>query len=385
MECNNSSSDEQPTKVGIKATGAGGPAAQVCKCGSATHKRTNHSDCLLNKRDWVVKPKKKKEKRKNVEHNGFELIVALCCLFPNIETIEHVKEKTFQDCTNNGLEVRENDFDKYKKDVETRNDAKVQNYIKTFRLNYPFKGKVKNVYLEGKNLRTEKLIKLNEGIDRKKAKADVYVECVKKSTFNGETMLEQEWTGISVKQDKCCTKTNYSVEKILAELCGEEEGKNLIKEMTTLRRNILKKVGIDEKNYKQHQARGTNKANQLFYDSLEGTNPYWNSMRESLEKNLNTVAKVLVNNLFPTELPYKLYEFDGTKFEKLNVPASSIVEFVEHKHYYYKMAKGRLVRKAAAKMFYRLVVNEKTYRVEIRFKGNALSSSPQFQIHNDSI
>ena len=30
------------------------PAAQVCKCGSATHKRTNHSDCPLNKKKGGV-------------------------------------------------------------------------------------------------------------------------------------------------------------------------------------------------------------------------------------------------------------------------------------------------------------------------------------------
>ena len=382
MECNNSSSDEQPTKVGIKATGAGGPAAQVCKCGSATHKRTNHSDCPLNKRDWVVKPKKKKEKRKNVEHNGFELIVALCALDPALQTFEHILSASFKKYEERLRGCTKENFEKYKADTLARTESEVENYIKNFHMNFQstIKGDVKYVYLEGKNLRTEKLIKLNKGIDRKKAKADVYIECVEKSTFNGENKMY----GFSVKQDKSCTKTNYSVEKILVELCGEEEGKNLIKEMTTLRRNILKKVGIDEKNYKQHQRGGTNKANQLFYDSLEGTNPYWNSMRESLEKNLNTVAKVLVNNLFPTELPYKLYEFDGTKFENLNGTTSSIVEFVEHKHYYYKKKKGGLVRKAAAKMFYRLVVNEKTYRVEIRFKGNALSSSPQFQIHSTS-
>jgi hypothetical protein len=372
MECNNSSADEQPTKVGIKARATAKIAAYTSKL--------NLKELPDDKRYWVVKPEKKKKERKDVEHNGFELIFALCCLFPTIETMGHVKEKTFQDCTNNGLEVRENDFDKYKKDVETRNDAEVQNYIKNFRLNYPIKGKVKNVYLEGKNLRTPKLQNLNKGINRKKAKADVYVECVKKCSFNGKTMLLSKMYGFSVKQNKCCTKTNYSVEKILAELCGEEEGKNLIKEMTTLRRNILKNVGIDEKNYKQHRGRG-GKTNTTFYDSLEGTNPYWNSMRESLEKNLNTVAQVLAKYMFPTELRYPLYEFDGSKFEKLNVSASSIVNFIEHTPYYFDK-KGE--RRAAAKMFYKLVINEKTYRVEIRFKGDNWNGSPQFQIHNDS-
>ena len=85
--------------------------------------------------------------------------------------------------------------------------------------------------------------------------------------------------------------------------------------------------------------------------------------------------------MFPTELRYPLYEFDGSSFEKLNVSASSIVNFVEHDDYYFDKNGDR---RKAAKMFYKLVVNEKTYRVEIRFKGDNWNGSPQFQIHNDS-
>ena len=55
-------------------------------------------------------------------------------------------------------------------------------------------------------------------------------------------------------------------------------------------------------------------------------------------------------------------------------------EFYEHSQYYYD-EKNR--RRKAAKMFYKLVVNDKKYRIEIRFKGDAWSSSAQFQIHYD--
>lgn len=322
-----------------------------------------------------------KKKRKDVEHNGFELIFALCALDPALQTFEHILSASFKKYEERLRGCTKENFEKYKADTLARTESEVENYIKNFHMNFQstIKGDVKYVYLEGKNLRTEKLIKLNKGINKKKAKADIYVETISNRTHtrDGRDVTLMQIHGFSVKQNSCCTKSNYSVEKILAELVGGKEGKDFKKEMAMRRRDVLMKVGIDSKNLKQNR----DKANQSFYDSLEGTNPYWNALKEQLDKNIDTVAKVLVNNLFPTELPYKLYEFDGTKFEKLNVSASSIVEFVEHTPYYFDKKGGR---RAAAKMFYRLVVNEKTYRVEIRFKGNAWSSSPQFQIHSMS-
>ena len=48
------------------------------------------------------------------------------------------------------------------------------------------------------------MVKLNEGLNGKEAKSDVYLE-----------MMDETWVGISVKAQKNATKTNYSVEKIL--------------------------------------------------------------------------------------------------------------------------------------------------------------------------
>ena len=89
----------------------------------------------------------------------------------------------------------------------------------------------------------------------------------------------------------------------------------------------------------------------------------------------------LIQNLFPTNLPYKLYEFDGSKFEKMDVSSDDKTEFYEHSEYYYDDKKQR---RKAAKMFYKLVVNNKTYRIEIRFKGNAWAGAPQFQTHYEN-
>lgn len=324
-----------------------------------------------NKRYWVVAPEKKKIKnpRKSVEYNAFELIFAKCCLFTDLHTKSDILGTDFAECQQKGLKgcTKEN-FEKYQEDVEQRTDGEVQNYIKNFRLNIAgiITGTISTVYLEGKILSTEKLLKLNNGIDRKQAKADVYVE----DSF-------QNIYGFSVKQNMSCTKTNYSVEKILAELLDGDEREKLKKDMAMVRRDVLKNVGINNKNLKQNR----DKANKSFYDSLEGTNTYWNLVREKLAKNIKSIKKVLVRNMYSSDLAYPLYEFDGNTFEKLFTTENDNVEFVEYKDYYFDK-NGE--RRTAAKMFYRLVAKNKVYRVEIRFKGNAWSGSPQFQLHVES-
>jgi len=58
----------------------------------------------------------------------------------------------------------------------------------------------------------------------------------------------------------------------------------------------------------------------------------------------------------------------------------SVVTLEEHEPYYHT-TKGK--RRNAAKLFYRLSIQDKHYRVEIRWKGNIFASSPQFQIHEE--
>ncbi len=323
-----------------------------------------------NKRYWVVREnEKKKKKRKSVEYNAFELIFALCCLFANLHTKTDILNACFNQCKEKGLEgCTKETFEKYQEDVEQRTDSEVQNYIKNFRLNFAgiISATVDKVYLEGKILSTEKLQKLNNGINKKQAKADVYVED-----------SSQNFYGFSVKQNMFCTKTNYSVEKILSELLGGDEGKKLKKDMAMVRRDVLKNVDIDNKNLKQNR----DKANESFYDSLEGTNIYWKLVREKLANNVKSIEKVLIRSMFSSDLQYPLYEFDGRAFEKLFTTENDHIEFMEHKDYYFNKS-GK--RRKAAKMFYRLVVNSKVYRIEIRFKGNAWSGSPQFQLHVES-
>ena len=76
-----------------------------------------------------------------------------------------------------------------------------------------------------------------------------------------------------------------------------------------------------------------------------------------------------------------MYEFDGKNFYKLNENVDlSDVKFAECADYYLTKA-GK--ERETAKLFYKLLVGKKKYRVEIRWKGNVYNASPQFQIHDD--
>jgi len=305
--------------------------------------------------------------RKDVENNGFELIFALCACDSSIGNKSDIMDATFAKYNGKLLGCSEPDFEKYKKDVESRKPKVVDQYIRNFNSAFSdiVNDEVKHVYLEGKTLTTQKLKDLNKGFDTKQAKSDVYIE------------TDKEIIGFSIKQDKACTKTNFSVEKMLGELISDALlKKNFKKEISDKRKEVLKSHGIDNKNLKDNR----DKANEIFYDSLERTNLYWNALKEHIDNNIDAIKNELVRNLFPTNLPYKLYEFDGSTIEKLDVSSGDKTEFYEHEKYYYD-DKNR--RRKAAKMFYKLVVNGNKYRIEIRFKGNAWSGAPQFQTHYD--
>lgn len=85
--------------------------------------------------------------------------------------------------------------------------------------------------------------------------------------------------------------------------------------------------------------------------------------------------------MYSNDIGYNIYQFDGKEYILLNANQSiKNMSFKHHEPYFYNK-KG--LRRNAAKMFYQLIINNKTYRVEIRFKGNKFTSSVQFLVHND--
>jgi len=294
------------------------------------------------------------KKRKSVEYNGFELIFAMCAYDYSIKTKQDIMDRNCNVCSDSMLI-------QYKKDVESRKEKDVKKYIDRFRSTFPYiiTEPVTKVYLEGKTLTTQKLKDLNHGINIKLAKSDVYVE------------TQKEIIGFSIKQDKGCTKTNFSVEKMIYEIVQDKKVKL---DLSNARKLVLKSAGIDSKNLKQNR----DKANDLFYDSLEGTNIYWNMLRYHINENIDKLKDNILKNLYPSaSLSYKTFEFDGSTMETMFLEESETYLFESPELYFND--KGE--RRKAAKMFYKLIVNDKEYRIEIRFKGNAWSGSPQFQTH----
>ena len=314
-------------------------------------------------------PVKNKKCRKNVDYNAYELVFALGLCDSSLDTKVKIMDYSFEDASAKLKGCSEKSYKEYKNDVETRRPADIEKYLKNLHKNKSevISEEIENVYLEGKTLKTAELKTLNKNIDDKQAKADVYVK-LKSGTF----------IGFSIKQDDACTKTNFSVEKMLVELISDQmKKKEFKKEIADQRKQILKAHGIDNKNLKENREL----ANRLFYDSMEGTNAYWNALRNHIENKNTEIKHKLISNLFPVDLPYDLYEFGGDGFSKLNVSISDDnTSFKEHNPYYFD-DKG--TRRKTAKMFYKLVVNDKKYRVEVRFKGNAWAGAPQFLTHQD--
>ena len=336
--------------------------------------------------------------RQNTDFNFFELVFALCVLDKDstLKSKEDIFKIKFGDVNDKLIGCDETCFDRYMKDG-TKSAAKtsiVKNHINNMRDDFSDYvpggfNNVKCVYLEGKNLTTQKLKKLNEGIDTKKAKADVYVE-----TNDGIIV------GFSLKQDDQCTMANYSTEKMLGELFDDKKTRKDIQEkLKQARLEILKTNGITKENYKAirdevdpltKKKRKDNRINMLFYDSLEKTNAYWNALKHYIDENSERVSREIVDNLFPVDLKYNLYQFNGSEYMKMNVP-TTIGAFNDHVRFYYDKPTKKDIRegitddkrKSAAKMFYKLIVNGNHYRIEIRFKNPIITSAPQFQVHKD--
>ncbi len=307
--------------------------------------------------------------RSSVEFNGMELIIPILLKCEDVNC--------YQDLTVKLNHMRENsnlydsviilnnphDFDKYVEDIQKKEKIIVKsNYISNFKKNIINFNKfnpnnINCIYISGKINRHSKIEELNKNLKKIETKSDIYVEFV-----NGEIC------GISIKQSVDATKSNYSVHKIL--------GPEYDSVLTNTKKQFLNQNGITCFNKSERD-----KVNRLFY-SQNKNNLYWEQLREIFIYKNNEISKKLVELLYCSNINYDLYEYDGNAFEKINKNINEFnnVSFEEYKPYYLDK-KGK--ERNAAKMFYRLIVGEKIYRVEIRWKGNIYNSAPQFQIHNE--
>jgi len=313
----------------------------------------------------------KKLIRKNVEFNACEYVDAILlahkasflCNYKNTityETICTISEKWIQE-NNIIVQLKLNkfsDLQHYVADLLKKPDILKQR-IKTFNdLISTTTIKFENIvviYISGKKNLHEKINKLNKNIDNKHAKSDIYIE-----------YISGDFIGWSCKQSCNATKSNYSVHKIL--------GTTISKKL-----NIIKKEFLTSNGFPKFSKQDRDSVNKLFYPNKE--NLYWTQLRFEIANANQLIISVLLNCLHGANMPYNIYEFDGTSITNTkHVIDINNVSFEEYNSYY-MTSNGEF--RNAAKLFYRLCVDEKKYRVEIRWKGNIHNASPQFMIHNN--
>jgi hypothetical protein len=153
--------------------------------------------------------------------------------------------------------------------------------------------------------------------------------------------------------------------------------KDLDRELTKIRTTYL----IDH-GYLKHDKTKRDEVNKLFYpeNPEDPCNPYWKKLLTEIETNKEKIVTGIIEPMFCKEIPYPMYEYDGKHLICLNYNLLDLsqISLNHHLPYYYD-TKGEL--RTCAKLFFQLGVFEKKYRVEVRWKGNIHSASPQFQVH----
>ena len=313
----------------------------------------------------------KKLIRKNVEFNACEYVDAILLAFKAsfLSNYEHamtyeiicaISEKWIQE-RNIISQLKFNNFSDlqhYVADLLTKPDILKQR-IKTFNeLISTSTIKFENIvaiYISGKKNTHEKIKNLNKNIDSKHAKSDLYIEykC-------------GDFVGWSCKQCVNATKSNYSVHKIL----GPQISNKL---------NMIKKELLTSNGFPKFSKQDRDSVNELFYPNKE--NLYWAQLRLELANANQLIISVLLDCLYGAKTHYNIYEFDGTSITNNSNHAININKVIFEEYAPYYMTHNGEFRNAA-KLFYRLCVDEKKYRVEIRWKGNIHNASPQFMIHN---
>jgi hypothetical protein len=314
----------------------------------------------------------KKLVRKNVEFNACEYVDAILLAHKasflgnskdniNYETICTISEKWIQENTII-VQLKLNKFSDlkhYVADLLKKPDLLKQRIKIFYELITTCSIKLENIvviHISGKKNLHEKINNLNKNIDNKLAKSDLYIE-----------YESGDFVGWSCKQSTNATKSNYSVHKILG---------------TTIstKLNIIKKEFLIANGFPKFSKQDRESVNQLFYPNRE--NVYWQQLRIEIANANHLIKSILIDCLYGATMPYNIYEFDGTSITNntKHVIDLNKVSFEEYTPYY-MTSNGEF--RNAAKLFYRLCVDEKKYRVEIRWKGNIHDASPQIMIHND--
>lgn len=348
-----------------------------------------------------------KEKRKNADTQWSEFVIFIILYYhsnidnynlrnkSNIHKILDISIllKIYYNEKENICKLNEHS-EKFIEDLKKQKKEVVKEYIENFYSEFEFcekdsifkilettDNKIKNVYLTGKSIKIIKNInhtlyaKLSD-LQEKDRKGDIFVEL-----NNGE------YIGISIKKDKKCQFTNWSIDTIMSKVTDETDQKSLYE----LRKDILDIICPKDIRMKMNTEDKRKLTKTLMYESDNRMDGWKKILDEFIIKKYNKlfISTIIDGITQSNKLPYKLFTFDGTK----RIDNSEIRKFLEKntvsiirddtnfEKKNYNNIKTHY-SKTAAKMWYFVAVNDEIkYRFEIRSKGN-WDNSPQLLIHN---
>lgn len=229
---------------------------------------------------------------------------------------------------------------------------------------------IKYVYLPAKFKKNQTLpdeIKdFQEGKTEKEKKWDIYI-----------VTKDSEIIGFSVKKNKSCTKTNWSSEKTLREI--RVDPKLVMDRLTNVRKGICINRGIEST---ASAKKNRDELNNIFKTMpLEERDQYHHNLDKMILDNRDPLAEYFSVNLTLPDQEIQKFEIEGGHVTQYLQPKSWVIYTCDDDYY---DSKGEV--RTAVKLFYRLEITFennliKTYRIEIRIKGNWFGASPQFQTH----
>ena len=169
--------------------------------------------------DKIIQKLDVKKKRANVEYNGMELVVAILFANSNIINANNLMEKINDEELYSKIKLNTfGELNKYKEDI-LKKTYMLNNYINHFRETMNciefLPENIKTIFISGKKNKHPKIDNLNQSLDKKATKSDIYIE------LHDDTIF-----GVSVKQSSNAPLSNYSVQCLL-----DKETNNLLTEI----------------------------------------------------------------------------------------------------------------------------------------------------------
>jgi len=352
----------------------------------------------------------KKEKRKNADYQWSEFVIFLILYYHSKINKKNLRNESnihkipdisilltiYNNEKENICKLNEH-IEKFIEDLKKQKKEGVKEYIQNFYSEFDFcekysifkvlettDNKIKNVYLTGKSIKIIKNINQSlyskiSGLQEKDRKGDVFVEL-----NNGEHI------GISIKKDKKCQFTNWSIDKIMLNV-SDKTDKFVFKK---IRKDVLDSICDYDTRRKNSSEENRRITKNLMYEKdkrMDLWKEKFDTFITSKYPNI-FISKIIDGISQVNNLPFKLFTYNGEKLidnskiknflEKSKI--SIIRDYLNFDKKKYNNIKTHFSENAAKMWYFIKVNNEIKYRFEVRSKGGqrGWDNSPQILIFN---